>query len=58
MSSSAGKFIKLVFNEVIFLKKIGIDSVTKQPLQGMELQEKEAQKDYIIQGICLEGTYG
>ena len=45
MSSSAGKFIKLVFNEVIFLKKIGIHSVTKQPLQGMELQEKEAQKD-------------
>ena len=30
----------------------------EQPLQGMELQETEAQKDYIIQEICLERTYG
>ena len=29
----------------------------EQPLRGMELQEKEAQKDYSIQEICLERTY-
>ena len=29
----------------------------KQPLQGMELQEKEAQKDESIQEISLEKTY-
>ena len=29
----------------------------EQPLQGMELQEKDAQKDYITQEICLERTY-
>ena len=29
----------------------------KQPLQGMELQEKEAQKDESIKEISLEGTY-
>ena len=29
----------------------------EEPLPGMELQEKEAQKDYSIQGICLETTY-
>ena len=27
------------------------------PLRGMELQEKEAQKDQGIQEICLERTY-
>ena len=27
------------------------------PLQDMELQEKEAQKDYSIHKICLERTY-
>ena len=26
-------------------------------LEGMELSEKEAQKDYSIQEICLERTY-
>ena len=26
----------------------------EQPLKGMELQEKEAQKDHSIQDICLE----
>ena len=30
--------------------------VFEQPLQGMELQEKEAQKDYSIQVVCLERT--
>ena len=29
----------------------------EQPLRGMELQEKEAQKDYSIQEICLERTF-
>ena len=29
----------------------------EQPLQGMELQEKEAQKDQSIQEISLERTY-
>ena len=29
----------------------------EEPLPGMELQEKEAQKDYNIQEICLERTY-
>ena len=29
----------------------------EQPLQGMELQEKEPQKDEIIQNISLERTY-
>ena len=29
----------------------------EQPLQGMELQEKEAQKNYSIQETCLERTY-
>ena len=29
----------------------------EQPLKGIELQEKESQKDYIIQEICWERTY-
>ena len=29
----------------------------EQPLQGKELQEKEAQKNYSIQETCLERTY-
>ena len=29
----------------------------EEPLQGMELQEKETQKDKGIQEICLEKTY-
>ena len=29
----------------------------EQPLQGMELQEKETQKDEDTQEICLERTY-
>ena len=28
-----------------------------QPIRGMELQEKEKQKDLGIQKICLERTY-
>ena len=29
----------------------------EQPLRRMELQEKEVQKDYSIQEICLERNY-
>ena len=29
----------------------------EQPLQAMEFQEKEAQRDYCTQEICLERTY-
>ena len=29
----------------------------EKPLRGKELQEKDAQKDYSIQKICLERTY-
>ena len=37
---------------------VGIHSIkAEQPLKGMELQEKEAQKDYILLEICLERTY-
>ena len=43
-------------NKQIFL--LGFTSCkTAQPLRGMELQKKEAQKDYSIQEICLERTY-
>ena len=31
--------------------------MAETPLQGMELQEKETQKDYGIQETCLERTY-
>ena len=41
---------------MLFLKKI-ISSKAEQPLRGMESPEKEAQKDYSIQEICLERTY-
>ena len=30
--------------------------MSEQPLQGMELQERETQKDYSTQEICLERT--
>ena len=46
----------LVYNVYFF--KLGFTPCkTEQPLQGMELQEKEVQKDYSIQEISLEGTY-
>ena len=32
-------------------------SKTEQPLQGMKLLQKEAQRDYSIQEICSERTY-
>ena len=41
-----------------FLKKMGFTQCkSEQPLPGIELQKKEAQKDYSIQGICSERTY-
>ena len=40
---------------LFFFFKLGFTtSKAEQPLQGLELQEKEAQKDYSIQEICLE----
>ena len=40
---------------LLFLKKSGFTPCkAEQPLQGMEFQEKEAQKDIGIQEICLE----
>ena len=46
------EFLKL---PIFFLKKLGFTSCkAEQPLQSMELQEKEGQKDYSIQGICFE----
>ena len=42
---------------IYFLKLEFTPCKAEQPLRGMELQEKEAQKDYSIQEICLERTY-
>ena len=41
----------------IFLKLRFTPCKAEEPLQGMELQEKETQKDYNIQEICLGRTY-
>ena len=42
----------------LFFKKLGFTLCkAEQPLQGMELREKKAWKDYSIQEICLERTY-
>ena len=42
----------------LFFKKSGFTPYkAEQPLRGMELQEKEAQKGYSRQEICLERTY-
>ena len=44
--------------KAVFFYNLGFTPCkAEQPLQGMELQEKEAQKDYSIQEICLERTY-
>ena len=43
--------------EAVFLNWDSLHARLKQPLRGMELQEKEAQKDSRIQKICLEKTY-
>ena len=42
---------------VLFLKLGFTPCKAEQLLQGIELQEKAAQKDYSIQEICLERTY-
>ena len=42
---------------LIFLKLGFTPCKAEQPLQGMKLKEKEVQKDYSIQEICLERTY-
>ena len=43
---------------LFFFFKLGFPPCkSEQPLRGMELEEKEAQKDYRIQEICLERTY-
>ena len=41
----------------IFLKLGFTQCKAEQPLRGMELQEKEAQKDDNIKEICLERIY-
>ena len=44
------------FTVIVF--KLGFTPCkAEQPLRGIELQEKKAQKDYSIQEICLERTY-
>ena len=46
------------FQLTFFFLKLGFTPCNaEQPLQGMELQEKEPQKDYRIQEISLEWTY-
>ena len=42
---------------VVFFKLGFTPCKAEQLLRGMELQEKEAQKDYSIQEVCLERTY-
>ena len=51
------KFSLLQKQAVIFFKLWFTAWKAEQPLQGMELQEKEAQQDYSIYEICLERTY-
>ena len=42
----------------IYIFLIGIHSMqAKQPLRGMELQEKKNKKHYRTQKVCLERTY-
>ena len=41
-----------------FFFKLGFTPCkAKQPLRGMELQEKKHKKDYMIQKVCLDRTY-
>ena len=51
-------FLVTLVDLFIFFIKLGFTPCkAEQPLRGMELQEKEAQKDYSTQEICLERTY-
>ena len=48
----------ILLSKIFLFFKLGFTPCkAEQPLRGMELQEKEAQKDYSIQEICLERTY-
>ena len=52
------KIIRWEVGNLFFKKKMGfIPCKAKQPLCGIELQQKEAQKHYSIQEICLKSTY-
>ena len=57
-SSLCEWFVDNKLNFFLWFFLIGIHSLqAEQPLQGMELQEKEMQKDWGMQKICLEKTY-
>ena len=48
----------ILLSKIFLFSKLGFTPCkAEQPLRGMELQEKEAQKDYSIQEIWLERTY-
>ena len=50
-------FIYLFIFVMVFLKLGFTPCKTKQPLRGMELQERKHKKDCRIQKICLKKTY-
>ena len=57
-SCHIGQFINFTYRCLLISFLLGFTPCkAKQPLQGMELQEKEAQKDESIQEISLEKTY-
>ena len=43
--------------QIIFFQFRFTPGKAEQPLRGMDLQEKQAQKDQSTQEICLEKTY-
>ena len=63
ISQKAFKWHKRDLNPLFVIEKhsffqLGFTPCTaQQPMQGMELQEKEAEKDNSIHEICLERTY-
>ena len=50
-------FVYLPFFFFFFFKSGFTSCKAEQPLQGMELKEKETQKDLSKHEICLERTY-
>ena len=56
LPSTLGVVYKYKKIDILFLKLGFTPCKAEQPLQGMEIQEKEAQKDYTIQEIYLERT--
>ena len=50
-------FESILFWFLLFLNWDSLHARLNSHLQGMELQEKEAQKDQSIQEVCLEKTY-